>query len=79
MGECPDLTLEDLGREGPGPLLVKLKLRSRVGCGEVDLRLLGRGTLGEGVNGRADRGVPSNSGRFSQPGGSGNAEIRGES
>lgn len=70
--EWPDLTLEDLAREGPGSLLVILKLLSRGERGEVDLRLLGREILDEGVEG----GVSSNSGR---PGGGGKAEIRGES
>lgn len=58
--------------EGPGSLLVTLKLLSRTRRGEVDLMLLICETLDEEAIGRVGRGVSSNLDRFLPPGGSGN-------
>jgi len=52
-----DLVLEDLGREGPGSLLVTLRLLSRVRRGEMDLGLPKCGVVGGRGNKWIERGV----------------------
>lgn len=52
-----DLVLEDLVRDGPGSLLVMLRLLSRAEGRRRDLGLLSSGAVSEEVRGRVERGV----------------------
>lgn len=49
-----DLVLEDLVRDGPGPLLVILRLLSRAEGRKRDLGLLSSGPVSEEVRGRVE-------------------------